>query len=344
MIAAKYEEIYPPEVRDYVYICDNAYTRDQVPPPSPTLHRHNTAHQLADACCGRLCWPLNQALTLCARQILDMEKLILQRLDFRLSLPTVWSWMKRSAPAPRLLLSPPSTRRVRAVGGGEAGRRGVFPAGVVCGGGGHDRPPRQEDAPVPPLPPRRRRRPHRSPGPPPAASHLASRSLLRLLLPIPAPAPALREVVWCGRRAGRRSWSTTPTTPRPTWYLPRPRCSRRGARKPDRVCVWAGGVHGGPEGAGGARGDGGQVQGGAQEVRAPQVQGGRHSPGPRRPRLTPPSLTGDHRSSLYCTSAMSQYARPRRTVPDSQAAGFASPRDSNEALLNYSGSPLLART
>jgi len=56
MIAAKYEEIYPPEVRDYVYICDNAYTRDQ---------------------------------------ILDMEKLILQRLDFRLSLPTVWSWMKR---------------------------------------------------------------------------------------------------------------------------------------------------------------------------------------------------------------------------------------------------------
>ena len=27
MIAAKYEEIYPPEVRDYMYICDNAYTR-----------------------------------------------------------------------------------------------------------------------------------------------------------------------------------------------------------------------------------------------------------------------------------------------------------------------------
>lgn len=30
MLAAKYEEIYPPEVRDYVYICDNAYTREQI--------------------------------------------------------------------------------------------------------------------------------------------------------------------------------------------------------------------------------------------------------------------------------------------------------------------------
>jgi hypothetical protein len=30
MLASKYEEIYPPEVRDYVYICDNAYTRDDI--------------------------------------------------------------------------------------------------------------------------------------------------------------------------------------------------------------------------------------------------------------------------------------------------------------------------
>jgi hypothetical protein len=34
MLASKYEEIYPPEVRDFVYICDNAYTRDQVYPPA----------------------------------------------------------------------------------------------------------------------------------------------------------------------------------------------------------------------------------------------------------------------------------------------------------------------
>ena len=37
MLASKYEEIYPPEVRDFVYICDNAYTRDQVYPPPHLL-------------------------------------------------------------------------------------------------------------------------------------------------------------------------------------------------------------------------------------------------------------------------------------------------------------------
>ena len=30
MLASKYEEIYPPEVRDYVYICDNAYNRQDI--------------------------------------------------------------------------------------------------------------------------------------------------------------------------------------------------------------------------------------------------------------------------------------------------------------------------
>jgi Cyclin, N-terminal domain len=30
LIAAKYEEIYPPELRDLVYICDRAYTRNEV--------------------------------------------------------------------------------------------------------------------------------------------------------------------------------------------------------------------------------------------------------------------------------------------------------------------------
>lgn len=30
LLAAKYEEVFPPEVRDFVYICDNAYTRDQI--------------------------------------------------------------------------------------------------------------------------------------------------------------------------------------------------------------------------------------------------------------------------------------------------------------------------
>lgn len=30
LIASKYEEIYAPEVRDFVYISDKAYTREQV--------------------------------------------------------------------------------------------------------------------------------------------------------------------------------------------------------------------------------------------------------------------------------------------------------------------------
>jgi cyclin B len=56
MLAAKYEEIYPPEVRDYVYICDNAYTREQ---------------------------------------IVQMEQLILSKLNFRLTVPTQRSFLKR---------------------------------------------------------------------------------------------------------------------------------------------------------------------------------------------------------------------------------------------------------
>lgn len=30
LLASKYEEIYAPEVRDFVYITDNAYTKEQI--------------------------------------------------------------------------------------------------------------------------------------------------------------------------------------------------------------------------------------------------------------------------------------------------------------------------
>lgn len=30
LIASKYEEIYPPEIKDFVYITDRAYTRDEI--------------------------------------------------------------------------------------------------------------------------------------------------------------------------------------------------------------------------------------------------------------------------------------------------------------------------
>lgn len=30
LIAAKYEEIYPPFIRDFIYITDKAYTKEQI--------------------------------------------------------------------------------------------------------------------------------------------------------------------------------------------------------------------------------------------------------------------------------------------------------------------------
>ena len=55
-LAAKYEEIYPPELRDFVYICDNAYTRNQIE---------------------------------------QMEALVLNRLEFRLAAPTAHPFARR---------------------------------------------------------------------------------------------------------------------------------------------------------------------------------------------------------------------------------------------------------
>jgi cyclin B len=30
LVASKYEEIYSPEIRDFIYICDKAYTKDDI--------------------------------------------------------------------------------------------------------------------------------------------------------------------------------------------------------------------------------------------------------------------------------------------------------------------------
>ena len=30
LVASKYEEIYSPEIRDFIYICDKAYTKEQI--------------------------------------------------------------------------------------------------------------------------------------------------------------------------------------------------------------------------------------------------------------------------------------------------------------------------
>ena len=55
-IASKFEEIFPPELRDLVYICDNAYTREQ---------------------------------------ILEMETKMLKKLDYRINVPTAQAFLVR---------------------------------------------------------------------------------------------------------------------------------------------------------------------------------------------------------------------------------------------------------
>ena len=62
LLASKYEEIYPPEVRDFVYITDKAYTRDE---------------------------------------ILKMETIMLNTLRFNLTVPTHISFLARFAKAAR---------------------------------------------------------------------------------------------------------------------------------------------------------------------------------------------------------------------------------------------------
>jgi cyclin B len=56
LLASKYEEIYPPEIRDLVYVTDRAYTKEQ---------------------------------------ILEMESRILNTLSFRLSFPTIFPFLNR---------------------------------------------------------------------------------------------------------------------------------------------------------------------------------------------------------------------------------------------------------
>lgn len=62
LMAAKYEEIFPPEVRDFVHISDNAYPREE---------------------------------------ILKMERLMLTTLDFNLSTPTPLHFLRRFSKAAR---------------------------------------------------------------------------------------------------------------------------------------------------------------------------------------------------------------------------------------------------
>lgn len=57
-IACKYEEIYPPEMKDFTYVCDNAYTKDE---------------------------------------LFNQEGLILQTLEFNITTPSAFRFLERYA-------------------------------------------------------------------------------------------------------------------------------------------------------------------------------------------------------------------------------------------------------
>ena len=66
LIASKYEDVWAPEVRDFVYISDHAYTSEQ---------------------------------------ILEMEKIMLNTLRFQLTVPTAYNFMSRFSKASSISLA-----------------------------------------------------------------------------------------------------------------------------------------------------------------------------------------------------------------------------------------------
>lgn len=77
LIASKYEEIYPPGLCDIVYICDNAYTRDEV---SLVLGTFCDDPQHVDTTLTNLV--LSCYLSI---QILEMEEEILKTLKYKIT-------------------------------------------------------------------------------------------------------------------------------------------------------------------------------------------------------------------------------------------------------------------
>jgi hypothetical protein len=85
LIASKYEEIYPPELRDLVYICDRAYTRNEV-----RFFRSTRAHNSSNQCTfqtSNLCLPF--------LQIIAMEETILKTLEYQITIPSAHAFLVR---------------------------------------------------------------------------------------------------------------------------------------------------------------------------------------------------------------------------------------------------------
>ena len=83
LIASKYEEIYPPELRDLVYICDKAYTKQDV------RFRFSFVHYFSSM---RL---TNHPLFSLPLQILDMEETILMTLEYNVTIPSAHAFLVR---------------------------------------------------------------------------------------------------------------------------------------------------------------------------------------------------------------------------------------------------------
>lgn len=84
LIASKYEEIYPPELRDLVYICDRAYTRSEV-----SLHFCLTLFVVVTNLLTAYSPPSQ------TKQIIEMEENVLKTLEYQITIPSAHAFLVR---------------------------------------------------------------------------------------------------------------------------------------------------------------------------------------------------------------------------------------------------------
>jgi hypothetical protein len=82
LIASKYEEIYPPELRDLVYICDRAYTKQEVSAHNRLIHTSSPFY-------------INLTYFTTIPQIIEMEEKILKSLKYKITIPSAHAFLVR---------------------------------------------------------------------------------------------------------------------------------------------------------------------------------------------------------------------------------------------------------
>ena len=96
LIASKYEEIYPPELRDLVYICDRAYSKNEVrnfcicP-----LNAHLVCRDLSSLFVVLTHSLVYLILFSGVIQILEMEEIILKKLQYQITIPSAHAFLVR---------------------------------------------------------------------------------------------------------------------------------------------------------------------------------------------------------------------------------------------------------